>query len=763
MSKLNLSEWKITFTGIGDEKKEASIPTLLAIGNGRLGIRGTTPELCQEHTSGTFIAGFFDQLPRPELDPDTFTPFLVSWSHMDLVRGYHLEAALVNAPDPLDGYYSAEGERFVFDRAEGDSCIRTLNMRNGEFTEELPLVSESGKKARLTRRRFADMQQENIVREKCTFVPLNFSGDVTYHARINADVANTNISGIYLGSTTPEDRAYLRLFDVVRHNASDGVYMQIRGRVDGMFAHLYSGLQQPVQQKKTEEVCVLHVAEGAPTEISRVALIECDTIPARGAARELFRQAREVSYDEAMAGSRQVWEALWNDSDIQIEGNVTRQAGIRHSIYHLLIAGCRSSDRVSVAAKGLCGEGYRGMVFWDTDIHMHPFYTFTQPQVAKNIVSFRYNTLDGAREKAKRYGNKGASYPWETGISGREECESFLKLLTHQLHITADVVYAISRYLDASDDREFYFEKAAEVYIETARFWVSKGVERDGKFGILQASGPDELHLECDNNAYINNMAAYNLSLAAKAIEDYRRERPRQWQALQERIGLTEEEIAAIFKYKDCMRSMKNAAGVYEQYEGFFDLRDEIVFEDNEYLVPADTQTVKQADVLMLLYLLPWLTDEKELQANWDYYEPRTTHTSSLSYGVHGILAAQLGLKEKADYYLDRSLGIDLMNEAGSCPDGAHLAANGMSWSAIVNGIAGVTFDRGTVKVDPRVKEGWDGLSFKLKYRGSDLKFLLKDHQVQITNLDHAAGAAALVVGGEAITLRAGETVCRSY
>ena len=303
----------------------------------------------------------------------------------------------------------------------------------------------------------------------------------------------------------------------------------------------------------------------------------------------------------------------------------------------------------------------------------------------------------------------------------------------------------------------------AEVLIETARFWVSKGYEKDGELCIPQSSGPDELHLECDNNAYVCNMAALNLRLASQAIATLQKKQPKRWEEMVKRLGITDDEIVKINWFKGHIKSMKREDGVFEQCEGFFQLEDRIVMETDDEEAPADTQTVKQADVIMLLHLLPGLVNKQELKANWDYYEPRTTHTSSLSYGVHGIVAAKLGLMDKAAYYLDKSLGIDLTGQGDNCQDGAHLAANGMSWSAIVCGIGGLTFSNGKISVAPSLRKGWDSLSFTVCYRGAQLNFCITPDKISIDSDKTSRGEARLIVCGEEITLREGESVCRSY
>ena len=236
------------------------------------------------------------------------------------------------------------------------------------------------------------------------------------------------------------------------------------------------------------------------------------------AVREEVRDALAEPFKRARIASTARWHARWDTSDVVIEGNAEDQLGIRFSIYHLLIAGARDDSRVSIAAKSLSGEGYRGMVFWDTDIHMLPFFTWTQPAYRAQSGAFPLPYPRRRAREGEKYGFRGASYPWETGVSGYEETEKWLKLITHQAHITADVAFALQQYVDVTGDLAFYEDHAAEVLIETARFWVSKAVENGAWLSIPDAGGPDEYHVVCDDSAYVNYMARHNLLLADRVV-----------------------------------------------------------------------------------------------------------------------------------------------------------------------------------------------------------------------------------------------------
>lgn len=728
-----VQNWVLQFDK-NDLGRAQSLKTLLTTGNGRIGINADLSSLDPMCRTGVFVAGFFDEIPRPDLDAARFNPFLISWSHMALVPGYKREACLVNAPDFLAGTWLVDGIEQRYSAETLTGWTGQLDMRSGEVSLMGEYQLPDGRAYRVEKSFFASMADETAVYARERFTPLNFDASLSYRRDINDNTTNFNISGIYQDTTDGTDQEYLRLYDTVKTKAvSSALVKAVRGRVLG--ARSAFGVRA---RGETARRCL----RGETATVEKEAFFACSHFESKPLDAVCNRLGSgQVSYGDALTASRAQWSLLWDSSDLAIEGDIRAQLGIRQSMYMLLISACRSSSAVSVAAKGLTGEGYRGMVFWDTDIHMLPFFLYTQPKTARNILSFRCNTLDQAKEKARALGCLGACYPWETGISGKEECEDFLKLLTHQLHITSDIVYSMNLYAQTTGDKDF-LAAAAPVYLETARFWASKGTWDGKQFNIPDVSGPDELHLECKNSAYVTNLAAHNIRLAL--------EHARHLMELGEQTRL--ERIA------DALPTMKNADGLFEQFQGYFALEDRIVYEDSVYDIPAHTQTVKQADVIMLLFLLPHLATPEELRANWDYYEPRTTHTSSLSYGVHGILASRLGLEEKAAYYLQKSLEIDLYAAGNTCAEGGHLAANGMSWSAIVQGLCGISPQHGALSVSPHLPKGWTQVGLTLQLGGAKLRLTVEEHRV--TTRNDGAEAVRMTAFGQTETVQAGDTVC---
>ncbi len=754
--------WTVTREGIHPQR-EGSLDTLYCIGNGRIGVRGHLAELPVGTQPGTLVAGFYDKLERPEQQVETWSPFMHYWGDPALAQGLQIETCIINCPDFLAMDWTIDGERIDFTTGTLHALTRRLDLRCGMYVAEALWESPSGKSLRFTMRRFAHAAHTNRVYVQYSLEPLNFSGQLQMCARIDTTTVN-NAEGQF---PDVRQQALYTLEETVVVDAQS-VAVRVRGAADGMNAAFATGLRLPnrtdVDFRVTGDGNTAEVT--AAVDLVRDSLcyvdrVSCFALQSRepevlAAVQREVRDALGEPFNTARIASTARWHSYWDTSDVIIDGDVDDQIGIRFSIYNLLIAGARDDSHVSIAAKSLTGEMYRGMVFWDTDIHMLPFFIFTQPEVARNLALFRYHTLHGARAKAAKCGFRGANYPWVTGVSGFEDTEKWLKLGSHQAHITSDIAYALQQYVDCTGDLAFYEEYAAEILIETARFWVSKAVDNGAGLSIPDAGGPDEFHVVSDDSAYVNQLARLNLRLADRAVRHLRTHDPAKLDALCARIGAEPEELDGFAAAAERILPMQTESGLFEQCRGFFALRDEMV---SEHVGPQHTQTVKQADVLMFLYLLPDQWSSEVLKVNWDYYEPRTIHASSLSHAVHGILAAELGLFDKAETYMRRSLGMDLHDEMGNARVGAHMAANGMNWSAMVRGFGGVRPQQEHILVAPRLPARWQRLAFTLKWRGAEFVVDITQQEVTVTNKPTAAQSLLVVVYEQAFVLAPGAHV----
>jgi beta-phosphoglucomutase len=746
--------WTVVRDG-ADPAREGSYGTLFCVGNGFLGVRGSLPG----RGDGIYAAGFYDRVNRGPQEPERWSPFTRYWGVPELARDDQVETCLVTCPDFLALDLAVDGEPLDWASLRILRATRRIDMRAALFTAEVEYESPSGRRFALTMRRFADAVCPERVFSQYVVEPLNFSGRLTFRSRVDGTTASRTYGNQSLYEVTGCDPAGER-----------GVLLRVRGRHDGMQAafgasfRALGGAGGACRVRCGERAGEIEVE--AVVEEGKLLYAEHVAVAAIGRqaadARRAIEAAERVSFGEARIASAAKWRGYWSRSDVRVDGSPADQRAVRFSLYHLLLSAPSAGPGVSIAAKGLSGDVYRGMVFWDTDIHMTPFFNFTQPAMAKNLAVFRYLTLDGARRKAAEGGFRGANYPWETGVSGREECEKWLRLVTHQPHITADVAYALQEYADVTGDTAFYEDCAAEVLVETARFWMSKARENaDGTLSIPGGGGPDEFHVVCDDSAYVLHMAAHNLRLADRAVRHLKEKAPEKLVRLLARTGATEVELARFAPAAGRLRTMRRPDGLIEQCEGFFALRDEVDPHEGGPR-PFETQGVKQADVVMLLYLLPDVCGREATGANYAYYEPRTLHASSLSHAAHAIVAARLGLAEAADAYLRRSLGMDLRDEMGNAAQGAHMAAHGLNWAAIVRGFAGCRPRGDAFRIEsPLLPAGWTRLRFRLLWRGSDFEVDLTEARVAVRNRTDAQ-PLRLQIGTEILEVAPGGAVERS-
>jgi len=758
-ARFRSDRWTVVREGI-HPSREASLQTIFSIGNGLLGIRGHLSALPLGKSWGAYMAGVFDRIRRPDPNPDAWGPFMQYWGDASLARGEQIEVCILPLPNFLDVRLFLNGQRVDFTQGVVKSFTRRLDLRSGLFTVEALWQSPDGKELRLVERRLADWTDTRRVFVQYELEAMNFSGPVEIDAGIDTAVV-FNMDNI---PQTP--------FEVTaRYGAGQACMVEVRGKSDGMTVALGSRLTVHDRPETDYNILVepeaLYVHAQADLRQGQLLYVERVVVAtsSRGCAdplacvRACLPEAAKLTLGQARIDSTALLHQLWTNSDVLIEGPASDQLAMRFSVFNMLMAASRDDDGVSLGAKGLTGELYRGMVFWDTDLFMMPVLSFTQPAMARNLAMFRVKGLPGARAKARRFGWRGACFPWETA-AGDENTEKWLRLLTHQLHVSADVAYALQQYVDASGDMDFYVRHGAELLLDTALFWLSK-LEKgeNGKWFVPQAGGPDEYHVVCDASAYIHHMAAWNLRAAARAAAYLREHSPEQLSAVLSRIGMTREEAASLEATAAEIDPLRRDDGVLEQCRGFFALREEAADPKKFYPDMQCTQVVKQADVVMLMYLLADQFDDRTVRANFEFYEPRTQHASSLSHGVHGLVAARLGLHEKAGNYMRRSMGMDLHDEMDNAAWGIHMAASGMNYVAVTQGYGGTRFTDGKLHVNPHLPAHWQGLTFRTFAGGALAEVSVSGNgTVSVSNLPVSKAKLTIVLAGKEFTLQPGET-----
>jgi alpha,alpha-trehalose phosphorylase len=459
-------------------------------------------------------------------------------------------------------------------------------------------------------------------------------------------------------------------------------------------------------------------------------------------------------FQQLLASQEQYMDDFWRRSDVRVRdireertkrSTVEIQQAIRFNLFHILQASARAED-TGVPAKGLTGQAYEGHYFWDAEIYVLPFLVYTSPHIAKNLLTFRYKMLPQARARARDLGHPGAMFPWRT-ISG-EEASAYYAAGTAQYHINADIMYALRKYVQATGDEAFLRECGAEMLVETARLWLDLGFYSDakgGKFCINSVTGPDEYNTVVNNNAYTNLMAQENLRYAAQALESLRATSPDAYNALVHKTALEHSEVEAWTRAAQCMYvPYDEKLKIIPQDDSFLD-REPWDFRNTPrehyplllFYHPLNIyrkQVIKQADVVLAMFLLGGEFSQEAKKRNFEFYDPLTTGDSSLSSCVEAIIAAQIGDTEKAIRYGMAALLMDLADVGGNVKDGCHIASMGGTWMMLTYGLGGMRDDDGILSFWPRrAPEDNAILRFPVTYRGQMLDVEIGLEKVEYT------------------------------
>ena len=710
------TDWTLTETQFTPEQLH-SRETVFTIGNGYLGTRGSFEEGYPQAMPATLIHGVYDDVPI-------------------------VYTELVNCPDWLPLVVVVDGDRFRLDRGEILSYERQLDLRCGILKRSVRWRSPAGKTIDLQFERFASLADQHVLGLRCQLTPVDFNGLVEVQASING---------------YPENQGFNHWEWIDQGKTNQGVWLHMRTRSSRIELGMASGMTL----LGAEALLQVTNAPSYPTLNAQFSAsigqtITVDNLITVFTSREVeaptqsaqAKLAELPEYEVLFNAHEQAWNGVWQQSDIVIEGDTKAQIAVRYSLFQLLIAASRLDDKVSIPAKTLSGFGYRGHVFWDTEIFILPFFIFTQPALAHNLLAYRYYTLNGARRKAAHYGYKGAMYAWESADTGDEVTPRWA--LPHdpygediriwcrdrEIHINADIPYAIWSYWQATADDKWMRDQGAEVILDTAVFWMSR-VEwntRHERYEIREVIGADEYHEHVSNNAFTNRMVQWHLEKAATVYDWLNSTFPERAAELQQKLNLTPGRRS---RWQDIATNLwipyDPMTELIEQFEGFFNLED-INLQDYEPRTKSmqailgidganKRQVLKQPDVLILLYLMresqEFPYSQTALQKNWDYYAPRTdiTYGSSLGPAIHAILAADLGKSVEAYEHFLRAAMVDLEDTRGNAADGIHGASAGGVWQAVVFGFGGVKFTNNGPVATPHLPPSWTRLKFRLHWR----------------------------------------------
>ena len=719
-----MDNWHVVENAFDPDKAHHK-ETVFTIGNGYLSTRGAFEEHYPGEMRATFLHGVFDDAPV------VFTE-------------------LANAPDWLELDIFLAGEHFRLDQGTLLSFTRTLDLRSATLTRDLRWRSPRGRETQLVFERFASLAADHLCMVKVTITPENYAGRIEVRAGLDGEVDNLKLKHWnWAGQGIRAPEAWLQVQTCqtkIELAAAMKLSMRVpgqRSRVTRGDVHNHPSLGMSAHVKSGETATVIKWFTQYTSRDVKHPLKE---------SRKALREYSEQNWDQLREAHCQAWEKEWERCDVVLEGDEEAQLAVRFNIFQLLIAAPRHDEHVNIGAKTLSGYGYRGHAFWDTEIFMLPFFIYTRPEIARNLLSYRWHNLPGARTKAKANGYQGAQYPWESAGTGEEvtptwvpspwDRTSLIRIWTGdiEIHISADIAYAIWTYWQVTGDQAFLLERGAEVILETARFWSSRAQWQEDKkrYEIDDIIGPDEYHDHVDNNAYTNALARWNLQTALELYHWLKDEHPSECKKLSRKIKFNEKELE---KWRHVIEHLyvpfEAQTKLVEQFEGYFGRRDlnlaelEPRTESVQALLGIEgvnaTQVLKQPDVLMLMYLLPDLYDHETLLANYAYYNARTDHTfgSSLGPSIQSIVACKADDPGAYEHFL-RAARADLFNVRNNAGDGIHGASAGGLWQAVVFGFAGLEQTRQGWKTHPHWPESWRRIAFKIVDHGQELSFDLR-------------------------------------
>jgi alpha,alpha-trehalose phosphorylase len=749
----------------------SQMETLFALSNGYFGIRGSFEEGKPVFQKGTLINGFHETWPI---------------AYAESAYGYaNTGQTIVNAPDGTLIRLYVDDEPFDLAQATLVNYDRTLDVRTGILARDVTWEQGSGKRIRIRSQRLVSFEHRHVAAISYEVSLLNADAPIVISSELVYQEETRPVEGDPRASRAFAERV---LLPQTLQSSEAKTILTAMTRTSGMT--LACGMDHQVEmngsydiknQSREERGRVVVSARGIAGQTLRLVKLLTYHTSTHAPVDELAERAEEsleralILGFEGLAASQQIYLAkFWDRADVEVRGDDELQQVVRFNLFHIHQASARA-DGMGLPAKGLTGHGYEGQYFWDTEIYVLPFLVYTNPQLARNLLLFRYRMLDAARRRALEVNQKGALFPWRT-ING-EEASAYYAAGTAQYHIDADIAYAIMKYVEVTGDTEFLYQEGAEILIETARMWRSLGFYSshvNEQFCINGVTGPDEYNTVVNNNAFTNLMARENLWAAAKTLQRISESNPGRFVQLAQATGLSDTEIAEWQAAADRMFvPYDENMGIHLQDDEFLSKKP-WNFKDTpaeKYplllhfhpLVIYRHNVIKQADVILAMVLLGDQFSLEQKRRNFDYYDPLTTGDSSLSVSIQSILAMELGYRDKAIEYLRYSLWMDLADVYANVDQGCHIASMGGTWMAIVYGIAGMREQNGRITFQPRLGKRIEGLRFHLAIQGQLLMVDIEGRRGRISYLLREGTGLTIGHMEEELKLDPGKPVSRGF
>ena len=749
-------EWQIKRTDFSPDRGEF-YESIFSLGNGYMGVRGFREEEERKHAHElcVYLAGVFDYF-NPRLTDMVNTPNF--WNTRIAVNGHRLNQNL----------------RIVDEE-------QVLDMKQGVVFRRARLIADSGEETMFESSKFLSLANVHQAVLSISLTPLNYDGQIEIDTGIDTHVSNRLVQDDQMLDDEDIRRFLLETSRQTPHSGPVSVMLETRTSkiaiCEGFLARVYedgnelvSAMQHAQTGSYVHRAFSMKVRQSHRYTLNKLISVwtsrdlAASDLPAKVQNELVFASQMDVS-DHFRAHTAE-WSQKWAFSDVRIDGDPEAQIALRFNIFQLIQTCAEHDEKVNIGARGIMHSRYKGCYFWDTEIFMLPFYLLTNPGAARNLLMYRYHTLDGARHNARNQNMSGARYPWMSALDGQEQCESW-DIGLSEIHITADIAYAVNQYYEVTGDRDFIRDYGLEILVETARYWASRFTLETltGHYNLLFVKGPNEYGGVTLNNTFTVMMAIHNLQTARHWIGQISQSDPEFYDTLCKRLSFNQTEMEywqqiesqAVIPYL-CEKSLYLEDELYLKSEpleiktlkeGDVPLYKKICFDRLQRY-----RVLKQADVILLMLLLPDRFSKQEMEAAWQEYEPITTHDSSLSFGTHAEMAATIGHKLAAQDYLTRSVGVDLFDRmANTGREGLHFASMGASWQAVVKGFAGIRISSQPLDIQPCLPPNWKQIELCFQVQGETIRLCVDHQTIHLTRLGDSPSILEMNVCGKPVAL----------
>jgi len=714
-----LDPWAIVEEGFDPEHGKVS-ESIFSLGNEYMGVRGYFEEgYSGARLIGSYFNGFYEG--SDVFNPATYKGFVLTDNN------------LTNSVDWLNVRISLDGELLDIAKCKIENFKRILELKTGTLTREFVWNTKSGKKLKLKFERFTSLVINNLGCQKVTLEPINFSGEINITSGLDYSIhADNQPSSNW---TCPKKEKAGNIFAALGKTKISGLYLFSSFRIDSKEKLNFKTIEKDLFIG-TE--FALTLKEGTSSSFTKTAvnyagkkeMTDADAIWKQGIS--LAEKYQNLDYENARKEHISYWENVWNNFDISIDGDPENQQGVRFCIFQLHQTYHGGDPSLNIGAKGLTGEAYGGKAFWDTEAYCLAFYIFNNPVAARNLLKYRYNSLPQAIDRAKQLDCKGACYPIAT-IDGHENCG----LWQHgslQIHVSGSVAFGISQYANVTKDKEFLYHEGIEMLLQICRFYASR-VQQDPvthEFGFYGVMGVDEFHMMVNNNCFLNYMVKKSVEFTLSVMDEMKSSAPKKLAEIENKISLSAAEVKEWKQMAEKMQLPQDkTTGVYEEHDGYFKwphidihsipVTDFPLYHNWSYDRIYRTDMIKQPDVLMMIFLYNQDFSEKIKKANYEFYEPRCIHESSLSPSVHSILASEIGKHDEASEFFGFATRLDLDDYNRNAYEGLHLTSIAAAWMNIVFGFGGMRTDGELLVFTPSIPKTWKSFSFRILYQNETL------------------------------------------